>query len=347
METKEHGRQMRFFASITLGLMALCAVLHLEDGKDVSLVSAGEVATETHRSCFSRECSMSGGTEICEHYQQECAPLRGMLEVERRVFDPVSSFHLFTHEMVGDEGVNALAPQLVDVSMGKIKVMNTKASKNGALKVFAGPAMGVSKKKLAMIRKKLAPFIMVKKRYAAVIGKARKKYLAPFKKALAGPKKAYLKARKKYLVELRKAQKKYVLPFQKIAMKARAKYFKRVAAVKKKMGIKSPSMKQQQAACVSKVCMVVNGRMKCKLMKCGGALPGMKRSFGKVVRIMPVMKISPKLLKKAKQKMKKMLGGKSLKKVLGSSKGRKKLFGKMLKAFRGMAKKMKAKKKKN
>merc|ERR1711959_12605 len=292
--------------------MALCAVLHLEDGKDVSLVSAGEVATETHRSCFSRECSMSGGTEICEHYQQECAPLRGMLEVERRVFDPVSSFHLFTHEMVGDEGVNALAPQLVDVSMGKIKVMNTKASKNGALKVFAGPAMGVSKKKLAMIRKKLAPFIMV---------------------------------RKKYLVELRKAQKKYVVPFQKIAMKARAKYFKRVAAVKKKMGIKSPSMKQQQAGCVSKVCMVVNGRMKCKLMKCGGALPGMKRSFGKIVRIMPVMKISPKLLKKAKQKMKKMLGGKSLKKVLGSSKGRKKLFGKMLKAFRGMAKKMKAKKK--
>jgi hypothetical protein len=129
-------------------------------------------------------------------------------------------------------------------------------------------------------------------------------------------------------------------------MKARAKYFKRVAAVKKKMGIKSPSMKQQRAGCVSKVCMVVNGKMKCKLKKCGAALPGMKRSFGKMVRIMPVMKISPKLLKKAKQKMKKMLGGKSLKKVLGSWKGRKKLFGKMLKAFHGMAKKMKAKKKK-
>merc|ERR1712196_6188 len=121
--------KMRFLAAFTLSFIAIIAVLQLEDGSDVSLASAGVTATTMERSCFTRECSMSAGTQICEDIHQECAPLRmprGVVLAERHVFQPVSSFHLFTHEMVGPRGVDAFIPQLVDVAMGKIKVANTK-----------------------------------------------------------------------------------------------------------------------------------------------------------------------------------------------------------------------------
>merc|ERR1712093_549221 len=318
--------RMRFLAAFTLSLIAILAVLQLEDGSDVSLAAADATATTMERSCFARECSISAGTQICENIQQECAPLRmprGVVLAERHVFQPVSSFHLFTHEMVGPRGVDAFIPQLVDVAMGKIKVSKTKkknGKKKSSLKIVTGVANGMDKKKLAMIRKKLAPFIRAKKAYIAVVTKASKKYLTPYKKALKKAQAPLLKAQKKYLASMKKAQMKFVKPYNKIVIKAKKHYYKTVAAARKKMGAKQ---RQQKSSCMTKMCVMTAGGMKCRVLPCKqGRAASRGRRFVRVVHVVPTLKINPRMLRKMRRKIKAFVrrrGG--MRRMLRSRKG--------------------------
>merc|ERR1712199_89556 len=272
----------RAFVAIGLSIMACCAVLVLVPNEEVVLVSG--VPQEYERSCYTRECSITERGEICATHQHSCAPLRVSLAMaplvrtaERHVFDQAASFHLFAHEMLGENEYNRALPELAAVR--KLKVKKSGKTKSNGLKVVAGPAAGMDKKKLKSIRKKLAPLIAVKK--------AQKPFLA---------------AQKKFMGAMMKAKKKYMLPFSKIVMKEKKKYYASVAKLRKKMGIKAPQPQQVSGKCVERICSVNKGKMQCKAVKCGG-LPfaGAKKAPIRVVHIVPTMKISPKMMKAAKK----------------------------------------------
>merc|ERR1711907_707453 len=235
----------RAFVAVGLSIMACCAVLVLVPNEEVVLVSG--VPQEYERSCYTRECSITERGEICATHQHSCAPLRVSLAMaplvrtaERHVFDQAASFHLFAHEMLGENEYNRALPELAAVR--KLKVKKSGKTKSNGLKVVAGPAAGMDKKKLKSIRKKLAPLIAAKKAYYASVAKAQKKFMGA----------------------MMKAKKKYMLPFSKIVMKEKKKYYASVAKLRKKMGIKAPQPQQVSGKCVERICSVNKGKMQCK-----------------------------------------------------------------------------------
>merc|ERR1711904_524921 len=168
----------RAFVAVGLSIMACCAVLVLVPNEEVVLVSG--VPQEYERSCYTRECSITERGEICATHQHSCAPLRVSLAMaplvrtaEPHVFDQAASFHLFAHKMLGENEYNRALPELAAVR--KLKVKKSGKTKSNGLKVVAGPAAGMDKKKLKSIRKKLAPLIAAKKAYYASVAKVRKK----------------------------------------------------------------------------------------------------------------------------------------------------------------------------
>merc|ERR1712139_51434 len=215
----------RAYAAIGLSVLACCAVL-LVSNDEVALASVPEqsLVQEFERSCYTRECSaMENGGEVCATHQHGCAALRVssamapfVQTAERHVFDQAAAFHLFAHEMLGEDGFNRLAPELTAVK--KLKVQKAGKTKSAGLKVLAGPAAKMDKKKLAKIRKKLAPLIAAKKAYYASVAKAKKKYIVPYGKVVKKAQKPYLAAQKKYIGTMTKAKKKFMVPFSKIVM---------------------------------------------------------------------------------------------------------------------------------
>merc|ERR1711959_834205 len=151
--------------------------------------------------------------------------------------------------MLGEDGFNHLASELTDVK--KLTIKKSKKTKSAPLKVVAGPAAKVDKKKLAKIRKKLAPMIAAKKKYYASVAKAKKKYIVPYGKVMK-------------------------------------KYFASLAKLRKKMGAKRRQPQQASGHCVERICSVKKGRMACRAVKCGG-LPfaGAKKKRIRVVHIVP------------------------------------------------------------
>jgi len=329
----------RAFVAVGLSIMACCAVLVLVPNEEVVLVSG--VPQEYERSCYTRECSITERGEICATHQHSCAPLRVSLAMaplvrtaERHVFDQAASFHLFAHEMLGENEYNRALPELAAVR--KLKVKKSGKTKSNGLKVVAGPAAGMDKKKLKSIRKKLAPLIAAKKAYYASVAKAKKKYVEPYQATVKKAQKPFLAAQKKFMGAMMKAKKKFMLPFSKIVMKEKKKYYASVAKLRKKMGIKAPQPQQVSGKCVERICSVNKGKMQCKAVKCGG-LPfaGAKKAPIRVVHIVPTMKISPKMMKAAKKRMakflKKMKHFKGSKRKMAVVKRLRKLFGGMLK----------------
>merc|ERR1711907_636113 len=190
----------RAFVAVGLSIMACCAVLVLVPNEEVVLVSG--VPQEYERSCYTRECSITERGEICATHQHSCAPLRVSLAMaplvrtaERHVFDQAASFHLFAHEMLGENEYNRALPELAAVR--KLKVKKSGKTKSNGLKVVAGPAAGMDKKKLKSIRKKLAPLIAAKKAYYASVAKAKKKYVEPYQATVKKAQKPFLAAQKK------------------------------------------------------------------------------------------------------------------------------------------------------
>merc|ERR1711959_796415 len=204
--------------------------------------------------------------------------------------------------MLGEDGFNHLASELTDVK--KLTIKKSKKTKSAPLKVVAGPAAKVDKKKLAKIRKKLAPLIAAKKKYYASVAKAKKKYIVPYGKVMKKAQKPYLASQKKYLATMVKANKKYMVPFTKIVAKDKKKYFASLAKLRKKMGAKRRQPQQASGHCVERICSVKKGRMACRAVKCGG-LPfaGAKKKRIRVVHIVPTARISPKAMKAAKKRM--------------------------------------------
>merc|ERR1711907_156452 len=314
----------RAFVAVGLSIMACCAVLVLVPNEEVVLVSG--VPQEYERSCYTRECSITERGEICATHQHSCAPLRVSLAMaplvrtaERHVFDQAASFHLFAHEMLGENEYNRALPELAAVR--KLKVKKSGKTKSNGLKVVAGPAAGMDKKKLKSIRKKLAPLIAAKKAYYASVAKAKKKYVEPYQATVKKAQKPFLAAQKKFMGAM---------------MKEKKKYYASVAKLRKKMGIKAPQPQQVSGKCVERICSVNKGKMQCKAVKCGG-LPfaGAKKAPIRVVHIVPTMKISPKMMKAAKKRMakflKKMKHFKGSKRKMAVVKRLRKLFGGMLK----------------
>jgi len=212
----------------------------------------------------------------------------------------------------------------------KIKVVANKNKAKHALKIKAGPAMGMPKKKLKAIRKKLAPFIAARKAYAKTVGAATKKYLVPYKKEMGKARKPLVVAQKKYLAAMHKAQKKYVAPMNKIVVAARKKFATAMAKARKTLGIKQfPPVSRQQ--CVMKMCRAINGKLSCKQIPCqGGPLFGPHRKVN-VVRVMPVMKKpSKKMMKAMRRKVR------AFRKMMGTKKGKAAVMHKLKSAFRRM-----------
>merc|ERR1712054_262831 len=132
-----------------------------------------------------------------------------------------ASFHLFAHEMLGENEYNRALPELAAVR--KLKVKKSGKTKSNGLKVVAGPAAG----------------------------KDKKKYVEPYQATVKKAQKPFLAAQKKFLGAMMKAKKKFMLPFSKIVMKEKKKYYASVAKLRKKMGIRAPQPQQYLASVLS------------------------------------------------------------------------------------------------